>query len=394
MNSVHKKGIVGIVIDWYLPRIGGGELYAYNLAKYLAKNGYEVRVFSIDEGNTAGWKDDFPTTRVSWGSGLRGKFVFYRELKKFLEGVDIIHAIYSHKFAAYAALYNATRKKPFYISLQGRGILDLPGNTWFYAKVHTFYRAFSLKLCTIAVASCKEFVERASWYIPRSRVAYIPNAVDLEVFDTSPNAEALHKKYEGRDVILTVRRLVPKNGIQFLVEALPEIVKKHPNVLAVFVGPGPLEGYLRDRVRALGVERNVEFGGRVENKDVSRYLSVAKVVVFPSTAEATSLACLEAMAMKKAIVASRVGGYPEMLEDGVTGYLVTLTDSENSDYGAPMTLPPERIGELADKVSELLADASLRNAFGLRAYQKVISTFSWDVVIRQILNLYSYGTRR
>lgn len=384
---------VGIIIDWYLPRIGGGELYAYNLAKYLKKNGYDVAVFSLDEGNTAGWVDDFPTTRVVWGKGVMGKIRFYRELKKFLDGVDSIHAIYCHKFAAYAAIYNIFRRIPFYTSLQGRGILDLPGNNWLYAKVHLLYRALSLKVSDYAIASCKEFVERASWYIPRERIAYIPNGVDLSVFDTNPDTTALKEKYRGKKVILTVRRLVPKNGIQFLVEALPEIVKRHPEMLAVFVGPGPLEQYLRERVKALGMENHVEFAGRVENKDVPKFLSVADVVVFPSTAEATSLACLEAMAMKKAIVASKVGGYPEMIDDGVNGYLVRLTNSENSDYDAPMTLSRERTDELAAKVSSLLGDPDLRRRFGEQAYKKILSTFSWDVIIKQILALYDHVRR-
>lgn len=379
---------VGIVIDWFLPRIGGGELYAYNLGKYLEKNGYAVKFFTLDEKNTTNWHDDVPVTRVAWGSGFRGRIQFYRELKKFLDGVDIIHAIYCHKFAAYAAIYNLFRRKPFFTSLQGRGILDLPGNNWFYAKIHELYRALSLKASDYAIAACQEFVERASWYISRERIAYIPNAVDLSVFDTNSDVSALRQKYAGRRVILTVRRLVPKNGIQFLVEALPEIVRKHPEALCVFVGPGPLEGYLQERAKTLGMEEHVEFAGRVENTDVPKYLAVADVVVFPSTAEATSLACLEAMAMKKAIVASHVGGYPEMIDDGRNGFLVTLTDSQNSDYDAPMMLSEERRSALAEKVSALLSDTARAVAFGDAAHKKVLATFSWEVVIRQILALY------
>ena len=132
----------------------------------------------------------------------------------------------------------------------------------------------------------------------------------------------------------------------------------------------------------------MEFVGRVENKDVPKYLAIADVVVFPSTAEATSLACLEAMAMKKAIVASNVGGYPEMIDDGKNGFLVSLTDSQNSDYDAPMMLSDERRRALAEKVSLLLSGKARAEALGEAAYKKVLETFSWDVVIRQVLALY------
>lgn len=379
---------VGIIIDWYLPRIGGGELYAYNLAKFLKKNGVEVRIFTLDEKNTAGFVDEFPTTRVPFGKGFKGKIEFYRALAKFLDEVDIIQAMYCHKFAAYASIYNFFRHKPFVITEQGRGILDLPENNWFYAKVHAFYRYLSINSATVFVASCREFVERAKKYIPAKRIVYIPNGVDLSTFGSQVGANPLVKKYEGKKVVLTVRRLVPKNGIQFLVEAAPYIIRAHPDVFFVLVGYGQLEAYLKERAKALGVDGYIEFAGCVENHLVPHYLDVASVVVFPSTAESTSLACLEAMAMKKAIVASAVGGYLDMIDDGKNGFLVTMVDWQDSDYDAPMDIAQERTTILAEKISLLLDDENLRQSFGQAAYDKVVRVFDWRVLIQKIIGVY------
>ncbi len=379
---------IGIVIDWYLPRIGGAEVYAYNLAKYLQKSGYEVSVFTLDEKNTKDYQDDFNTTRVDFGKGLKGKIKFYKELKKFLDEVDIIHAVYSHKFAAYAGIYNIFKKKPFAITLQGRGILDLPGNNFVYGLVHSFYRWFSLKVSDYIIASCQDFVDIAKKYTSEKKIKYIPNAVDLETFQKTEIPTDLEEKYKDNKVVLTVRRLVPKNGIQFLVESSPKIVEKNKDVKFVLVGYGQLEEYLKQRAEELGVRKHFDFVGKVENKLVPGYLSLAKVVVFPSTAESTSLACLEAMAMKKALVASRVGGYLEMVEDNKTGYLVKLVDWENSDYDAPMDTSEERKQNLADKVNELLSNEEKRKEFGEASYNKVMSTFSWDVTIKQIIENY------
>lgn len=379
---------VGIIIDWYLPRIGGGELYAYNLGKFLSRQGYQVSFFTLDEKNTENFYDEFPITRVPFGKGIIGKIRFYRSMASFLNTVDIIHANYCHKFAAYAGLYNLFHRKPFFVTLHGRGILDLPGNNWFYARIHRFYRSVSLKSASKVIASCLEFVERAKKYIPADRIVYIPNGVDVGIFKFQSPDPALLSKYQGKKVVLTVRRLVPKNGVQFLVEAAPIILREVPNVIFVLVGYGELEKYLKTRVKELGIENAFDFRGRVENIDVPHYLQVASVVVFPSTAEATSLACLEAMSMKKAIVASKVGGFPEMIDDNKNGFLVDIVEWRNSNYDAPLTTTPERTRKLAHKIITLLKDERLREEFGARAFEKVQSVFSWEILIQKILREY------
>ncbi len=380
---------VGIIIDWYLPRIGGGELYAYNLGKFLSRHGYQVSFFSLDEHNTSNYHDEFPITRVSFDKGLVGKIRFYRALASFLNNVDIIQAIYCHKFAAYASIYNWRRRKPFFITLQGRGILDLPGNNWFYARIHRLYRWVSLKSANKVIASCLEFVERAKKYIPADRIVYIPNGVDMDVFKSQSTDATLANTYQGRKIVLTVRRLVPKNGIQFLVESAPAILRKVPHAKFVLVGYGELETYLKKRVAELGIKEAFDFVGRVDNALVPSYLQIASVVVFPSTAEATSLACLEAMAMKKAIVASRVGGYPEMIDDNKNGYLVDLVDWRDSNYDAPMTTTPERSLQLSERVVTLLQDQEKAKQFGEDAFDKVTRVFSWNILIEKVMTVYN-----
>lgn len=382
------KQHVGIVIDWYLPRLGGGELYAYNLGKFLIKAGYRVSFFTLDEKNTADYVDEFPVTRVPFKPGIWGKIEFYRALKKYLNGVNIIHAVYCHKFAAYASIYNFFRHKPFIITLEGRGILDLPGNSWLYSRVHSLYRLISLKCADAIIASCLEFVDRAQKYTRANKITYIPNGVDISVFRSQPANAALAARYAGRKMVLTVRRLVPKNGLQFLVEAAPLIVAQYPDVLFVLIGYGELEDYLRRRATELGLSAHIEFAGRVENTLIPAYLERADVVVFPSTAEATSLACLEAMAMKKAIIASNVGGYPEMIIDGTTGFLVTLVDWRESNYDAPLDTSFERKQVLAERINQVLADLTLAKRLGEAAYQKVQKDFNWDVLIERIVRLY------
>ena len=217
----------------------------------------------------------------------------------------------------------------------------------------------------------------------------MPNSVDTEEFVPLPkDYSVLPFSYNKGPLIVSIRRLVPKNGVQFLIEAIPKIVNRVPNATFVVIGWGRLEEHLKSRVRELGIEDKVYFLGKIENFKLKEYLNLADVVVFPSTAESTSIACLESMALGKAIVASRVGGYPEMIIDGQSGTLVNLTDTEASDYDAPMNLPDNKLEELAKAVSDLALDTDKRRRFGENARTRAVSEFSWEKNIQTILSLY------
>jgi len=122
----------------------------------------------------------------------------------------------------------------------------------------------------------------------------------------------------------------PKNGIQYLIQALPEIRRRFPNIRYAAIGTGRFENHLHELAYALGVEDIIDFLGMVLNEWISPYIARADVIVFPSSTEATSLACTEVMAKGKSAVASAIDGYPEMITDGEEGFLVKLFDREDS----------------------------------------------------------------
>ena len=150
----------------------------------------------------------------------------------------------------------------------------------------------------------------------------------------------------------------------------------------------PYPKFLKNRAVELGVSDKIYFIGRVENFRLRQLLSLADVVLFPSTAESTSIACLESMSLGKPIVASNVGGYPEMVEAGENGYLVNLTDTVNSDYDAPMTLPDVKLEALAQAVSDVLSSTNLKERFGRRSRELAEKKFSWQENISEITSIY------
>ena len=119
--------------------------------------------------------------------------------------------------------------------------------------------------------------------------------------------------------------------------------------------------------------QNVNYLGSVSYDKIKAHISSAAVCVFPTFAEALPVSWIEAMALKKAIVASDIGWATEVIDDGINGFLVN----------------PKNHKEYADKVLELLGNKELRNRFGIEARKKVEQKFSVEVVAKQSIDFYN-----
>jgi len=185
-----------------------------------------------------------------------------------------------------------------------------------------------------------------------------------------------------------VRRLNPKNGVQYLIEAIPYILKKFDRIEFWIMGRKILESYLKKRVKELSIEKFVKFIGLISNEKTKDYYNIADLVVFPSSAESTSIACLEAMSMKKAVVASSLEVYKKMLGNNERGILIRLFEREYSDYNAPLSLPDDRLKDLANAILTLSKDNDLRKKLGKRARKHVKEYYDWKLILGKILEIY------
>jgi len=379
-----------ITSDTYFPRMGGAEVYAYKLGHFLQKQGHKVTVCTTEEGGDAR-DDEFAEVKriVIKKSNILSTPKSFIALFKLVRESDLVHSVYSHKLAAIVGIIRFFIKTPQVVTLEGWGILDLPDNTFIFKQIHTFYRVVALKRASLVIASCKEFTDIALKYIKKDKIKYQPNSVDISEFNIGEKKYTLLPfDYGDQKIVATIRRLVPKNGIQFLVEAIPYIIKEYENVKFVLIGWGKLEKYLKNRVNELGVSKYVSFLGRIDNKVLPEYLNLADMVVFPSTAESTSIACLESMSLAKPIIASKVGGYLEMVDEGRNGFLVNLTDNIGSDYGAPMNISKDKLINLADRIVELLKSEEKTKKFGNNSRRIVEEKFSWQNNIIRIEEWY------
>src|SRR5262249_31154892 len=158
-------------------------------------------------------------------------------------------------------------------------------------------------------------------------VSLIYNGVDLERYDHQEPCCTLREEYgmaPGAQIVGVIARLEPEKGHPTLLEAWPLVLGSCPDAYLLIVGEGSRCDELRAQADELRIAHRVVFTGRRE--DVPAVTAALDVAVLPSYREAQGLSVLEAMALSRPVVASNVGGIPEMIEDGVTGLLVPPHD--------------------------------------------------------------------
>jgi len=170
--------------------------------------------------------------------------------------------------------------------------------------------------------------------IAADKIMVSPNGVDLELFGDPPPPDAAlaaQLGLEGADVIGFIGSFYDYEGIDDLIAAMPLLARTHPKAHLLLVGGGPMEAALRAQAAESSVAKNIHFIGRVPHTEVERYYSLIDILAYPRkkmrlTDLVTPLKPLEAMAQRRLVAASDVGGHRELIEDGVTGTLFAPDD--------------------------------------------------------------------
>jgi glycosyltransferase involved in cell wall biosynthesis len=204
-------------------------------------------------------------------------------------------------------------------------------------------------------------------------IEVIPNSISVEEFVPQSAIP------EQTGLVIFTGTLVEKKGIRQLIQAMPHVIAELPQAVLWVVGRDTLEPSTKvsmiESLTLLLPERirnHVVFHGAINHQKIADMLAQAQVAVYPSHMEAMPVAWLEAMAMGKAVVASRTGPGPEIIDDGINGLLCNPFDPQS----------------IAGAIINLLQDSQLRRAFGSAAREKAVERFSVDVVVQQNLEFY------
>ena len=301
-------------------------------------------------------------------------------LARFLrrEGIDVLH---THLF------------EPSVVGLAAGVAAGTPVRvmTRHYSDYHTrIDKQWHVRLDRLCIGVCDDVIavsDHTARHLvevedaPPERVHTVLNGFDATRIDLPDpgQRERLRREFDAQDahLLVVVGRLHPEKGYEHLFRALPEIREKVdlPIVLLV-AGSGPFEREFRGRVADLGCEREVRFLGFRE--DATTLMAAADLVVLPSVAEAFGIAAAEALYVGTPVVATTVGGIPEIVDDGVDGILV----------------PPGSDGALAEAIAELLNDPERRAKMAGAGREKVKSRFSFKSMVKSYEEIYEAALKR
>jgi len=287
-------------------------------------------------------------------------------------GLDVLHAHYAlpHAVSAFlarsAAETDARRAAPRVVTTLHGTDITIVGSDPSYAPLTQFVIAQSDAATAVSASLAQETREL---FCNQSG-----SVCDIEVIHNFVDTERFHPAAEPRAddapaVAIHVSNFRAVKRVPWLVEAFAE-ASQGTNARLALVGDGPEEPAAQERARALGVEDRVDFHGMRD--DLAELLSHADAFCLPSSTESFGLSALEAMATGTPVVATRVGGVPEVVKDGETGYLVEVDD---------------RAG-FAARLRELLTNRDQARKLGDAARADAVERFRLDVIVRRYEDLY------
>lgn len=223
----------------------------------------------------------------------------------------------------------------------------------------------------VTVVSRAMLDEVSKIYANYKKVHVIPMGVDLQ------SRFVPSKKKKQNIPLLFVGRLVKKKGVRYLIDSLPLILEKHPQVCLLIAGDGPEKGNLNKLITKLGVGDHVRFLGAVKNKHLPALYQASDVVVFPSVIaddgdmEGFGLVLVEALGCECATVTTDLPAMQDIIINGKTGLVV----------------PQKNIQELAEKINCLLDDQELRRSLGREGRRFVLKNYDWNIIAQQYSEL-------
>lgn len=356
---------VALVVDHFLPRVGGIELHVADLARQLHARGHAVSVITATAGPAS--VDGIPVHRLSGPLLPHFEILCHprplSELRALLqrENFSLVHA---HSSIVSPLSYTATY---FCHQLGIPSILTAhslfgPHRPVFRTANYLFrLTAWCSRLTTVSEASAGALRQISG----RDDVSILPNGIDLADWQLTPEDH-----HELR--VTSVMRLNVKKRPQDLVRAIPHIKRQLPAAIRpkfTLIGDGPYRGHLERLARRLGIERDIEFRGFLPRPEIQQVFRQTDLFVLPTIDEAFGIAVLEARCAGLPVVARRNCGVGDIIQHGEHGLLAGSRD------------------EFAAYIAALLRDGETRRRMSHAARQG-LSRFDWSGVIDRHLETY------
>lgn len=351
----------------YPPKwIGGTEIETQYVARSLVELGNDVYVVVSKD-------DDLPEHTVVDGVHIYriahprirylGGLIFWLKSASQIKRIrpDIVH-IPDLGNGGLGLIVNAFLRLPYVVWAQGSDV-NAP------SRFQSILSRFVIMRAAIVISLSEDMKKRILGMARAHRIIVLHIGVDYERF-RSCDTERRH--FDKTITILYVGSLLRLKGVNYLVEAMRIIARDHKRVRLLIIGDGACRSELEAQVRDLCLEDSIFFIGRIKNEEICNYMSQASIFVLPSLSEGLPLVVLEAFAAGLPVIATRVGGIPEILEDGKNGFLVEPRNPE----------------EIAKNISLLLSNSELRQDISKRNLI-VAEQHSWLNIAKHLVDAYS-----
>lgn len=327
---------------YYPPVLGGQENLVFEISNYLKKSKIDVSLL----------------TRYKFSKSKLMTILFYiKSLPKLpFYDVDLVHGHDIQVGTVLMAYKQMGGKKPTVLEIESSVFLET------YKKYPLFYKKmFEMQDAIITIS--KE-IQDACYEVTKKENFYIPNGIDTEKFRPK-KSNKIQEEFnipEDSTILIAVRRLDRKNNVIELARAFDKLSKKNSDMYLVIIGDGEQRNHI-ERLK----NKRIILAGFKPNNEIPDYLNSADLFVIPSLYEATSIACLEAMACGLPIVASNIGGLPEIVRDN----------------GILCEPKAKSIAEAVTKILKLDL-----NHLGKKS-RKIAKEYSWYKIIKKYIEVYN-----
>jgi L-malate glycosyltransferase len=346
----------------------GRSIHTHKWALYFQQKGWKVKVATFQDHYSEENAKEIDT--VILPKKLPGKLSYFGAvpfIKKLLNSFkpDIFHA---HFLSSYGLIGALTNFHPYYVSVWGTDIFQFPQKNPLNRKLIEFTLNRADEICSTSHVMGKE----TNKYTNKD-INITPFGVDLDVFKPMPK--------EDKHVIQVgiVKALSDKYGIGTLIKAFKRVHEKHPNTELVIVGGGPQLDDYKILAEELGIRNKVKFTGRIPNNEVPKFINQMDIFTVPSRdQESFGVAAVEAMACGVPVVVTHVGGLPEVVVEGETGFIV----------------PKEKPDKLAAAICKLIENKEERLKIGRNGVEHVQKEYDWYENASRMEKLYQQTLRQ
>ena len=294
-------------------------------------------------------------------------FALRKEIKE--NRPDMIHAHWIIPQGFVAAICKKFYGTRFVVTTHGGDIFGLRGFVSRMSKRFTLRNAD--KITVVSNAIKKEILTTLN---PKLKIDVVSMGVDSKKFNPRQRDDSIKKKYKiGEEFLLFVGRLAEKEGVKYLLEAEPDVLKKFPKAKLLIVGSGPLEKELKEIHKNLKLKDSVVFTGAIANAELPKYYATADIFVGPSIEarggdkEGLGLTFVEAGMSGALVIATDLEAIADAIQDGKTGFIVKQKNSK----------------EIAKKIISLLGSKDKMGKMQKTARAELVKKFDWDVVSKR-----------